>query len=89
MRNLTMSAAINEALKEELQRNDHLLVIGEDVGAFNGAFQVTKGLLDEFGPERIRDTPISEAAIIGCAIGASMRGWPTVAELRYSTRIAT
>jgi acetoin:2,6-dichlorophenolindophenol oxidoreductase subunit beta len=88
MRNLTMSAAINEALKEELQRNDHLLVIGEDVGAFNGAFQVTKGLLDEFGPERIRDTPISEAAIIGCAIGASMRGWPTVAEMQYSDFVA-
>ena len=88
MRNLTMSAAINEALQEELLRNERLLVIGEDVGRFNGAFQVTKGLLDKFGPDRIRDTPISEGAIIGCAIGASLRGWPTIAEMQYSDFVA-
>ena len=84
MRNLTMSAAINEALGEEMRREQRLIIIGEDVGIFGGAFQVTKGLLDEFGPERVRDTPISEAAIIGCAVGAAMMGWPAVAEIQYS-----
>ncbi len=88
MRNLTMSAAINEALREEMRRDPHLLIIGEDVGTFGGAFQVTKGLLEEFGPERVRDTPVSEAAIIGCAIGAAMMGWPTVAEMQYSDFVA-
>ncbi len=88
MRNLTMSAAINEALREEMRRDPRLLVIGEDVGGFGGAFQVTKGLLDEFGPERVRDTPISEAAIIGCSLGASIMGWPTIAEMQYSDFVA-
>lgn len=87
-RNLTMSAAINEALFEEMHRDPRLLIIGEDVGVFGGAFQVTKGMLDEFGPERVRDTPVSEAAIIGCAIGAAMMGWPTVAEIQYSDFVA-
>jgi len=88
MRNITMSTAINEALHEEMHRNPKLLMIGEDVGAFGGAFQVTKGLLDEFGAERVRDTPISEAAIIGCAIGASIMGWPTITEMQYSDFVA-
>jgi pyruvate dehydrogenase E1 component beta subunit len=79
-----MSAAINEALREEMRREQRLIIIGEDVGIFGGAFQVTRGLLDEFGPERVRDTPISEAAIIGCAVGAAMMGWPAVAEIQYS-----
>jgi pyruvate/2-oxoglutarate/acetoin dehydrogenase E1 component len=84
MRNLSMAAAINEALMEEMARDSHLLIIGEDIGEFGGAFQVTKGMLEEFGSERVRDTPVSEAAIIGCAIGAAMMGWPTVAEIQYS-----
>ena len=84
MCNLTMAVAINEALREEMQRDPRVIVIGEDVGAFGGAFQVTKGLLDEFGAERVRDTPISEAAIIGCAVGAALMGWRPVAEIQYS-----
>jgi pyruvate dehydrogenase E1 component beta subunit len=88
MRNLTMSAAINEALFEEMARDPRLIIIGEDVGEFGGAFQVTKGLMGEFGPERVRDTPVSEAANIGCAIGAAMMGWPTVAEMQYSDFVA-
>lgn len=88
MRKISMAAAINEALREEMRRDPQLLIIGEDVGSFGGAFQVTKGLLEEFGAERVRDTPISEAAIIGCAIGASMMGWRTVAEMQYSDFVA-
>lgn len=88
MRNLTMATAINEALLEEMRRDPRLLIIGEDVGEFGGAFQVTKGMFEEFGSERVRDTPVSEAAIIGCAIGAAMMGWPTVAEIQYSDFVA-
>jgi pyruvate/2-oxoglutarate/acetoin dehydrogenase E1 component len=88
MRTLTMAAALNEALREEMRRDSRLLIVGEDVGVFGGAFSITKGLLDEFGPERVRDTPVSEAAIIGCAIGASLLGWRTVAEMQYSDFVA-
>jgi pyruvate dehydrogenase E1 component beta subunit len=84
MQQLTMAQAIKAALREELQRDPKLILLGEDIGQFGGAFQVTKGLVDEFGEERVRDTPLSEAAIIGCAIGLAMSGWPAVAEMQYS-----
>ncbi|HWE64955.1 MAG TPA: alpha-ketoacid dehydrogenase subunit beta [Chloroflexota bacterium] len=87
-RALTMSAAINEALREEMRRDPRVIVIGQDVGRFGGAFRVTRGLLEEFGEERVRDTPISEAAIIGCAVGAAMLGWRLVAEMQYSDFVA-
>ncbi len=79
-----MSQAINEALREEMRRDSRVIIIGEDVGRFQGSFLVTKGLLEEFGGERVRDTPISEAAIIGCAVGAALAGWRPVAEIQYS-----
>jgi pyruvate dehydrogenase E1 component beta subunit len=88
MRTIKMSEAINEALREEMRRDPRVFVIGEDVGQFNGSFQVTKGLLDEFGEERVRDTPLSEAAIIGCAVGAALMGWRPVAEIQYSDFVA-
>jgi pyruvate/2-oxoglutarate/acetoin dehydrogenase E1 component len=88
MSKLTMSQAINAALREEMRRDPKVFVIGEDVGRFGGAFLVTKGLLDEFGEERVRDTPISEAAIIGSAVGAALVGWRPVAEMQYSDFVA-
>ncbi len=84
MRGITMAQAINEALREEMRRDPRVILLGEDLGRLGGAFLVTKGLLDEFGKERVRDTPLSEAAIIGCAIGAAMAGWRPVAEMEYS-----
>ena len=83
-RNLNMCEALNEALREEMRRDSHVLMIGEDVGRFGGAFSVTKGLLEEFGRERVRDTPLSEAAIIGCGIGAALMGWRPVVEMQYA-----
>jgi pyruvate dehydrogenase E1 component beta subunit len=83
-----MSAAINEALREEMRRDPRVLILGQDIGRFGGAFLVTKGLLDEFGEERVRDTPLSEAAIIGCAVGAAVMGWRPVAEMQYSDFVA-
>jgi pyruvate dehydrogenase E1 component beta subunit len=84
MRIAGLSEAINEALREEMRRDPRVIVMGEDVGRFGGAFQVTKGLLEEFGERRVLDTPLSEAAIIGCAVGAAMLGWRVVAEMQYS-----
>jgi pyruvate/2-oxoglutarate/acetoin dehydrogenase E1 component len=70
-------------LKEEMQRDPSLMLIGEDIGRYGGIFGVTKGLLEEFGPHRVRSTPISESAIIGSALGAAMTGIRTVAEIMY------
>jgi pyruvate dehydrogenase E1 component beta subunit len=84
-----MSAAINQALREEMRRDSHVVVLGQDVGRFGGAFLVTRGLIDEFGAERVRDMPISEAGIIGCAVGMAIVGWHPVAEMQYSDFVAS
>jgi pyruvate dehydrogenase E1 component beta subunit len=73
--------ALNQALREEMQRDESVFVMGEDIGVFNGAFKVTAGLLDEFGEERVRDTPISENTIVGMGVGAAMLGMRPVVEL--------
>jgi pyruvate dehydrogenase E1 component beta subunit len=73
--------ALNEALREEMQRDDRVLLMGEDIGVFNGAFKVTAGLLEEFGEKRVRDTPISENTIVGMGVGAAMAGLRPVVEL--------
>ena len=83
MREITYAEAIREALKQEMQRDPNVFLLGEDIGAYGGAFKVLKGMLDEFGPERVRDTPISEAAIVGAAIGAALMGLRPVAEIMY------
>ena len=73
--------ALNAALREELMRDDRVLLMGEDIGVFGGAFKVTDGLLEEFGEQRIRDTPISENTIVGIGVGAAMVGLRPVVEL--------
>jgi pyruvate dehydrogenase E1 component beta subunit len=73
--------ALNAALREEMQRDDAVMLMGEDIGVFNGAFKVTAGLLDEFGEKRVRDTPISENTIVGMGVGAAMTGLRPVVEL--------
>jgi pyruvate dehydrogenase E1 component beta subunit len=73
--------ALNQALREELSRDESVFLMGEDIGVFNGAFKVTAGLLDEFGEERVRDTPISENTIVGMGVGAAMLGLRPVVEL--------
>jgi pyruvate/2-oxoglutarate/acetoin dehydrogenase E1 component len=72
--------ALNQALREEMRRDDRVLLLGEDIGVFNGAFKVTAGLLDEFGEKRVRDTPISENTIVGTGVGAAMTGLRPVVE---------
>src|SRR3712207_3637231 len=73
--------ALNQALREEMERDETVMLMGEDIGVFNGAFKVTNGLLKEFGEKRIRDTPISENAIVGMGVGAAMGGLRPVVEL--------
>jgi len=81
MSEMTYRDAINVALKEEMRRDPSVFVLGEDVALYEGSFKVTRGLLAEFGEERVKDTPISENTIIGVSIGAAMGGLRPVAEL--------
>src|SRR3954463_11859142 len=73
--------ALNAALREEMQRDPNVFLMGEDIGVFGGAFKVTDGLLEEFGEQRVRDTPISENTIVGVGVGAAMTGLRPVVEL--------
>jgi pyruvate dehydrogenase E1 component beta subunit len=73
--------ALNEALREEMTRDERVFLMGEDIGVFNGAYKVTNGLLEEFGERRVRDTPISENTIVGMGVGAAMLGLRPVVEL--------
>jgi len=83
VRQLQYNEALNEALIEEMTRDEKVILIGEDVGAYGGVFKVSKGLLDRFGPQRVRDTPICESAIIGTATGAALMGMRPVAEISF------
>ena len=89
MKEITYAEAIAEALDEEMQRDPSVFVLGEDVGPYGGNFTVTKGLWDKHGEWRVKDTPISEAGIIGCALGAALTGLRPVAELMFSDFIPT
>jgi pyruvate/2-oxoglutarate/acetoin dehydrogenase E1 component len=83
LRELTYADALREALREEMLRDPKVILLGEEIGVFNGVYKVTRGLLDEFGPDRVRDTPISEAAIAGAAVGLALAGLRPVAEIMY------
>ena len=79
-REITIRQAINEALAEEMRRDEHVLLLGEDVSEYEGAYKVSKGLLAEFGPMRVLDTPISEAGFAGLGIGAAYKNLRPVVE---------
>ncbi|MGH2441842.1 MAG: alpha-ketoacid dehydrogenase subunit beta, partial [Chloroflexota bacterium] len=81
MAEMTYRQALTEALREEMNRDANVFVLGEEIGRFGGSYKVTEGLLDEFGPDRILGTPISETGIIGLATGAAMTGLRPVAEI--------
>jgi pyruvate dehydrogenase E1 component beta subunit len=84
MREVRYIKAINEALSEEMARDEDVFIVGEDVGSAGGAFGATKDLLEKFGARRVRDTPISESAIVGIASGAAIRGLRPVAEIMFA-----
>ncbi len=81
MAELRMRDALREALREEMIRNPLVFLLGEDIGKYGGSYAVTKGLLDEFGEERVRDTPIAESGIVGAGIGAAMAGMHPMVEM--------
>ncbi len=83
MSELTYREAVRAALSEEIERDKNVVLMGEEVAQFNGAYKVSEGLLEKFGPDRIVDTPITEAGFIGCGIGASMLGVRPVMELMF------
>lgn len=85
---VTYLEAIREALAEEMRRDERVFVIGEDVGAYGGAFGATRGLFEEFGERRVIDTPISEALIVGAATGAALMGLRPVAEMQFADFIS-
>jgi 2-oxoisovalerate dehydrogenase E1 component beta subunit len=83
MPEITMSAALNAALRHALTEDPRVLVYGQDVGALGGVFRVTDGLQEEFGSERVFDTPIAEAAMTGAAVGLALAGWKAVVEMQF------
>jgi len=87
-RELSFPEALNEALAQEMASDDSVFVMGEDVGETGGIFTVTKGLIDKFGEERVRDTPISEATFVGCGVGAAIAGMRPVVEIQIFDFIA-
>jgi pyruvate dehydrogenase E1 component beta subunit len=88
MAELSYREAVAYGIAQEMRRDPTLVMLGEDIAAAGGVFKTTVGLLDEFGPGRVRDTPISEQAILGAAMGAAMTGVPVIAEIMFSDFIA-
>ena len=83
MPELSYREAVRDALSQAMRRDDDVFIMGEDIAEMGGSMGVTQGMLDEFGPERVRNTPISEMVLVGCAIGAAMQGMRPVAEVMY------
>ena len=88
MPTMTYLQAISDAMREEMRADERVFLMGEDIGVFGGAFKVTDGFIDEFGPERVMDTPLAESAIVGCAIGAAVEGMRPIAEMQFSDFIS-
>ena len=83
MKTMTYCEALREAYREEMQRDESVYLIGEDIGRWGNLFGASKGLLEEFGPDQVKDAPISEAAIAGCAVGSAMMGMRPIVEIMY------
>jgi pyruvate/2-oxoglutarate/acetoin dehydrogenase E1 component len=88
MATMTYLQAISDGLRQEMRADERVLVMGEDIGVFGGAFKVTDGFIDEFGPARVMDTPLAESGIIGTAVGASVVGLRPVCEMQFADFIS-
>ena len=88
MPTMTYLQAISDAMRQEMRNDERVFVMGEDIGVFGGAFKVTDGFIDEFGPERVMDTPLAEAAIIGTAVGAAVEGMRPICEMQFADFIS-
>ena len=85
---MTYLQAISDAMREEMRADERVFVMGEDIGVFGGAFKVTDGFVDEFGANRVMDTPLAESGIIGTAIGAAVVGLRPIAEMQFADFIS-
>ena len=88
MKEITYAEAVKEAMSEEMRRDENVFFMGEDIGVYCGAFGVSKGMVQEFGEDRVIDTPISETAFMGCGIGAAITGMRPIVELMFSDFMA-
>src|SRR3989449_11326618 len=88
MATMTYLQAISDAMREEMRSDERVFVMGEDIGVFGGAFKVTDGFIDEFGPDRVMDTPLAESGIVGTAIGAAVVGMRPVCEMQFADFIS-
>ena len=88
MREITFAEAVKEAMSEEMRRDESVIFMGEDIGVYCGAFGVSRGMIQEFGENRVMDTPISETAFMGCAVGAAITGMRPIVELMFSDFMA-
>jgi 2-oxoisovalerate dehydrogenase E1 component beta subunit len=84
MPTMNIIQAVNDALRLEMRRDKRVVVLGEDVGKFGGVFRATSGLYEEFGPDRVMDTPLAEAGIVGTAIGMALYGLRPVPEIQFA-----
>jgi pyruvate/2-oxoglutarate/acetoin dehydrogenase E1 component len=85
---MTYLQAISDAMREEMREDERVLVMGEDIGVFGGAFKVTDGFIDEFGPSRVMDTPLAESGIVGTAVGAAVVGLRPICEMQFADFIS-
>jgi 2-oxoisovalerate dehydrogenase E1 component beta subunit len=81
---MTYLQAISDAMRQEMRHDERVLVMGEDIGVFGGAFKVTDGFIDEFGPDRVMDTPLAESGIVGTAVGAAVVGMRPICEMQFA-----
>ena len=88
MATMTYLQAISDAMRQEMRHDERVLVMGEDIGVFGGAFKVTDGFIDEFGPTRVMDTPLAESGIVGTAVGAAVVGMRPIAEMQFADFIS-
>src|SRR3954451_9414316 len=88
MSTMTYLQAISDAMREEMRADERVFVMGEDIGVFGGAFKVTDGFFEEFGPDRVMDTPLAESAIVGTAVGAAVEGLRPICEMQFSDFIS-
>ncbi len=88
MPTMTYLQAISDAMREEMRADERVFVMGEDIGVFGGAFKVTDGFIDDFGPDRVMDTPLAESAIVGCAVGAAIEGMRPICEMQFADFIS-
>ncbi|HEY7606243.1 MAG TPA: alpha-ketoacid dehydrogenase subunit beta, partial [Actinomycetes bacterium] len=83
MAQITMAKALNTALRDAMEADDRVVLLGEDVGTLGGVFRITDGLLKDFGEQRVMDTPLAESAIMGVSIGLALRGYRPVPEMQF------